>query len=125
MTQRADDLKRRTKQFALDVIRYVRTLPNTDEARAIGHQLLRSGSGVASNYRSACRARSRAEFVARIGVALDEADESALWFEILTESGISPVRDAFKLRQESDELSAIFAASSITAKAALARTVGR
>ena len=56
-------------------------------------QLLRSGSEVASNYRSACRARPRAEFVARIGVALDEADESALWFEILTESGISRVRD--------------------------------
>jgi len=67
-------------------------------------------------------ARSRAEFVARIGVALDEADDSALWFEILTESGISRASDAFKLRQESDELSAIFAASSITAKARLARS---
>ena len=122
MTQQADDLKKRTKQFALDVIRFVRTLANTEEARAIGRQLLRSGPGVASNYRSACRARSRAEFVARIGVALEEADESALWFEILTESAISRTRDAFRLLQESDELSAIFAASSITAKASLARS---
>ncbi len=122
MTQQADDLKKRAKQFALDVIRCVRTLPNTDEARAIGRQLLRSGPGVAANYRSACRARSRAEFVARIGVALEEADESALWFEILTESSISRTGEAFRLLQESDELSAIFAASSITAKTALARS---
>ena len=121
MTQQADDLKKCTKQFALDVIRFVRTLSNTDEARAIGRQLLRAGPGVASNYRSACRARSRAEFVSRIGVALEEADESALWFEILTESAISRTREAFRLLQESDELSAIFAASSITAKTALSR----
>jgi four helix bundle protein len=122
MTQQADDLKQRTKQFALNVIRFVRTLPNSEEARAIGRQLLRSGPGVASNYRSACRARSRAEFVARIGVVLEEADESALWFEILTESAISRTREACRLLQESDELSAIFAASSITAKTALARS---
>jgi four helix bundle protein len=125
MTQQADDLKKRTKQFALDVIRFVRTLPYTDEARAIGRQLLRSGPGVASNYRSACRARSRAEFVARIGVALEEADESALWFEILTESAISLTNQAFQLLQESDELSAIFVASSVTAKAELRRAEGR
>jgi four helix bundle protein len=125
MTQQADDLKKRTKQFALDVIRFVRTLPDTDEGRAIGRQLLRSGPGVASNYRSACRSRSRAEFVARIGVALEEADESALWFETLTEAGINRARDAFQLLQESDELTAIFAASSITAKTATARAEGR
>jgi len=121
VTQQADDLKRRTKEFALDVIRFVRTLSNTDEVRAIGRQLLRSGPGAASNYRSACRARSRAEFVSRIGVALEEADESGLWFEILTESAISRTREAFRLLQESDELSAIFAASSITAKTGLPR----
>ena len=125
MNQQADDLKRRTKQFAIDVIRFFRTLPSTDEARAIGRQLLRSGPGVAANYRGACRARSRAEFVARIGVALEESDESALWFEILTESGISLSPEACRLLQESDELSAIFAASSITAKAALGRSEGR
>jgi four helix bundle protein len=125
VTQQADDLKKRTKQFALDVIGFVRTLPYTDEARTIGRQLLRSGPGVASNYRSACRARSRAEFVARIGVALEEADESALWFEILTESAISLTSQAFQLLRESDELSAIFAASSITAKTALARAEDR
>lgn len=117
MTQQADALKKRTKQFALEVIRFVRTLPDTDEARAIGRQLLRSGPGVASNYRSACRARSRAEFIARIGVALEESDESALWFEMLAESDISRTSDTFRLLKESDELSAIFAKSSITAKA--------
>ena len=123
MTQ-AEDLKKRTKQFALDVIRFARTLPETDEGRAIGRQLLRSGPGVASNYRSACRARSRAEFVARIGVALEESDESALWFEILTESEISRSAETFRLLEESNQLSAIFAASSITAKTALARMEG-
>ena len=125
MTLQADALKKRTKQFALDVLRFVRALPNTDEARTIGRQLLRSGPGVASNYRSACRARSRAEFVARIGIALEESDESALWFEVLTESGISRSTVAFELLKESDELSAIFAASSITAKVALARLESR
>ena len=125
MTRLADDLKKRTKQFALDVIRFVRTLPDTDEGKTIGRQLLRSGPGVASNYRSACRSRSRAEFVARNGVALEEADESALWFEILTEAGINRARDAFRLLHESNELSAIFAASSITAKTAIARAEGR
>jgi four helix bundle protein len=121
MTEQADALKRRTKQFALDVIRFARTLPDTDEGRAMGRQLLRCGPGVASNYRSACRSRSRAEFVARIGIALEESDESALWFEVLTESGIDQSTEAFLLLKESDELSAIFAASSIAAKAALAR----
>jgi len=125
MTQRADGLKKRSKQFALDVIRYLRTLPSTDEAQTIARQLLRSASGVASNYRSACRSRSRAEFIARLGVALDEADESGLWFEILTESEISHTDQAFALLQESDELSAIFAASIITAKTAVPRSDGR
>jgi four helix bundle protein len=125
VTQKADVLKSRTKQFAFDVIRFVRTLPDTDEAKTVGRQLLRCGTGVASNYRSACRTRSRAEFVARIGVALEESDESALWFEILTESAISCTAESFRLLQESDELCAIFAASSITAKIALTRTEGR
>jgi four helix bundle protein len=122
MMQKAEGLKKRSKAFALGVIRYLRTLPDTEEARTIGRQLLRSASGVASNYRSACRSRSRTEFVARMGIALDEADESALWFEILTESQISHTDQAFALLQESDELSAIFASSIITAKNALGRT---
>ena len=116
MNQLAEDLKKRTKQFALDVIRFVRTLPPTDEARTIGRQLLRSGTGVASNYRSACRARSRAEFAARLGVALEESDESGLWLELLIDSGICRTSAAHRLLQEANELSAIFAASCITAR---------
>jgi len=115
MNQIAEELKRRTKRFALEVIRFVRTLPDTDESRIIGRQLLRSGTGVATNYRSACRSRSPVEFIARIGIALEEADESALWLEILREAGIDST--AAHLERESGELSAIFAASRITAKA--------
>src|SRR3954464_12104349 len=85
VTRQADDLKNRTKAFALVAIRFVRTLPETDESRTIGRQLLRSCTGVTSNYRAACRSGSRQEFIARIGIALEEADESALWFEILIE----------------------------------------
>ena len=103
MNHLAEGLKTRTKQFAL-------------EARTIGRQLLRSGTGVASNYRSACRARSRVEFAARLAVALEESDESGLWFELLMESGISPSARARPLLQEANELSAIFAASCIAAR---------
>jgi four helix bundle protein len=116
MNQLAEDLKKRTKQFALDVVRFVRSLPPTDEARTIGRQLLRSGTGTASNYRSACRARSRAEFAARLGVALEESDESGLWLELLIDSRICGTSVAYPLLREANELSAIFAASCITTR---------
>jgi four helix bundle protein len=86
---KAEDLKARTKRFALDVLSFRRTLPNTDAASDVGRQLSRAATGVGANYRAACRARSDAEFAARIGVVLEEADESAFWLEILTEDGIS------------------------------------
>jgi four helix bundle protein len=121
MNPQADELKKRTKKFALDVLALVRTLPSTVEAREIGGQLIRSGAGVASNYRRTCRSRSPAEFVARIGVALEEADESALWLEIITESRISVAKRAFQLLDEADQLSAIFAQSRITASDNAAR----
>jgi four helix bundle protein len=116
MNPLAEDLKKSTRQFALDAVRFVRTLPPTDEARTIGRQLLRSGTGVASNYRSACRARSRAEFAARLGVALEESDESALWLELLNDADICGTAAAHRLLQEANELSAILAASCITAR---------
>jgi four helix bundle protein len=75
----ADDLKRRTKQFALRVLKLVAALPNTVAGRAIGGQLVRSGSSVGANYRAACRGRSKAEFVAKLGIAEEEADESGYW----------------------------------------------
>jgi len=121
MNPEAEALKRRTKRFALDVLAFVRTLPHTDEARDIGGQLRRAGTAVASNYRATCRSRSQMEFVAKIGVALEEADESALWLEIIIEDGMSRVPMALRLLDEANQLSAIFAASRITASQSLGR----
>jgi four helix bundle protein len=114
MNPEAEALKKRSKKFALDVLALLRTVPKTVESRSISEQLIRSATGTAANYRAACRSRSDAEFVARIGVALEEADESALWLEIITELKISTARDAFRLLDEADQLSAIFAQSRIT-----------
>jgi four helix bundle protein len=114
MNPEAEALKKRSKKFALDVLALLRTVPKTVESRSISEQLIRSATGTAANYRAAGRSRSDAEFVARIGVALEEADESALWLEIITELKISTARDAFRLLDEADQLSAIFAQSRIT-----------
>jgi four helix bundle protein len=111
------ELKRRTKQFALDALRFLSALAPTENSRNIRHQLLRAATAVGANYRAACRSRSRAEFIARIGVALEEADEAAFWLEILIESGMTGAAAAADLLREANELSAIFAASSSTAKA--------
>ena len=118
----AEQLKRRTKTFALDVLTLVRLLPTTDEARMLGSQLSRAATGVAANYRATCRSRSPAEFVARIGVALEEADEAALWLEIIDEGQVLSTARTRELRDEADQLSAIFAQSRITASARLNRS---
>ena len=115
MNEQTAALKARTKKFALDVIRFVRLLPRTDEGRIIGGQLLRAGTGVGSNYRAVCRSRSRAEFIAKIGLALEEADESGFWLEIIVELRIVPGRRGAELLDEADQLTAILAASRITA----------
>ena len=111
---KADELKARTKRFALESLSVRRTLPAT-EAADIGRQLSRSATGVAANYRAACRSRSDVEFIARIGVVLEEADESAFWLEVVTESGLSKQPQALALLDEANQLTAIFAASRITA----------
>src|SRR5689334_2394419 len=113
---KADELKARTKRFALETLSFRRTLPATDEATDIGRQLLRSATAVAANYRAACRSRSDAEFAARIGVVLEEADEAEFWLEVVTEGAISKHPRAFELLDEANQLTAIFAASSITAR---------
>jgi len=113
---KADQLKARTKRFALDILSFRRTLPVGDEAADIGRQLSRAATAVAANYRSACRSRSDAEFAARIGVVLEEADEAAFWLEIVTEHRLSDSPHATTLLGEAQELTAIFAASSITAR---------
>jgi four helix bundle protein len=102
------------KRFALDILAFLRALPRTVTTRSICEQLIRSATGTAANHRAACRSRSDIEFIARIGVALEEADESALWLEILIECGLTSSREAFRLFDEANQLSAIFAKSRIT-----------
>lgn len=113
------ELKRRTKDFALRIIKLSRTISKMDDAgRVITKQIIRSGTSVAANYRATCRARSKAEFVAKIGTVEEEADETALWLELLGESGIVPARKLSALLQEANDLTAIMAASRKTAAGA-------
>jgi four helix bundle protein len=121
----ADDLKKRTKVFALRVLKLVAALPNTVEGRAIGGQLVRSGTSVGANYRAACRGRSRAEFVAKLGVVEEEADESAYWMEVIIEGELLKPRQVEPLLNEANELTKIMAQSRISAANALARTTKR
>ena len=110
------DLRERTKAFALRVIRLYSALPKTAEAQVIGQQLLRSGTSIGANYREASRARSPAEFAAKVGIVLQEADETAYWLELLTEAQIVPEVRVANLMQETDELTAIFVSSLKTAR---------
>ena len=106
-----DELKRRTKDFGLRVMKLVRTLPKDIPGKVIANQLMRSASSVGANYRSACRARSTAEFVAKLGVVLEEADESGHWLELIIADGMLPGSRVEPLRAESDELCAIIYAA--------------
>ena len=110
------DLKIRTKQFAIRVIRLSRALPRNEEARVLGKQLLRSATSVGANYRGACRSRSRAEFIAKLGVVLEEADETVFWLELLFEADIVGQARLAPLIKEAEELTSIFVASLRTAK---------
>ena len=105
---REKDLKKRTKQFALRIIKLVTALPRSREADIIGRQLLRSGTSVGANYREASRARSKAEFIAKIGIVEQEADEAFYWMEILSESAMVSTSLLKDLMEEADELIAIF-----------------
>ena len=91
-------------------------LPKTAEAQVVGKQLLRSGTSVGANYRAVCRARSKAEFVARIGIVAEEADESVFWLEILEETKIFNAKQLHEILKEARELTAIFSASQKTAR---------
>ena len=114
MTQQ--EMKDRTKRFALEVIRLCDGLPNSAAGRAIASQLVRSGTSIAANYRGACRGRSRAEFVSKIGVAEEEADETELWLELLRDSGLAAERAVGKLLLEAGALTKILAATYISTK---------
>jgi four helix bundle protein len=105
----AEQFKKRTKTFALRVIKLFQSLPKNDEAQIIGKQLLRSATSVAANYRATCRARSKAEFAAKIGVVLEEADESLFWLEILEEAEIMKPNLLAALKQEAFKLTSILA----------------
>lgn len=113
-----EQLRDRTKAFALRVIRLFRSPPFKPDAQVLGKQLLRCGTSVAANYRAVCRARSKAEFIARIGLVVEEADEAVLWLELLAESGIVSGEKTKELLGEARELTAIFTASQQTARKA-------
>src|SRR5258706_27299 len=105
------ELKLRTKQFALRIIKLVAALPKNVEGRAIGNQIVRSGTSVGANYRAACRGRSKAEFIAKLGTVEEEADESAYWLELLIEANLMKPARVTSLLKEANELTAIMAAS--------------
>lgn len=110
------DLAERTKEFALRVVRLFAALPKSTEAQVLGKQVLRSGTSVGANYREANRARSNAEFIAKVGDCLKELDETAYWFDLLAESHIVASERIADLRNECDQLLAIFTSISKKAK---------
>jgi four helix bundle protein len=111
-----EELKRRTKKFALGILKLAGMLPRNEAARIIGSQMVRSGTSVGADYRAACRARSRAEFTSKLGLAEEEADETLFWLELLEDSGLMRDQLVRDLMAEAGELVAIFAASRITVK---------
>jgi len=111
-----EQMKQRTKDFAKRIIAFCRQLPKTEEGALIRKQLFRSGTSVGANYRAACRGRSRADFIAKLGVVLEEADESLYWLEILTETQVVKSELAAPHLKEANELVAIFVASLNTAR---------
>lgn len=112
-----EELKRRTKAFALRIVRFVGSMPGNAVSRILGNQLLRAGTSVGANYRAACRARSRADFISKIGVVEEEADEALYWLEVIAESGIVKPDGVALLLAEAEELVAIFTATGRTTKA--------
>jgi len=113
---KAEEMKKRTKEFAKRIIRLCRRLPRTEEGRLIRNQLFRAGTAVGANYRAACRGRSKADFVSKIGIVLEEADESLYWMEIIVEVEIMREELLAPLMKEANELVAIFVSSLNTAK---------
>ncbi|HEX6043783.1 MAG TPA: four helix bundle protein [Pyrinomonadaceae bacterium] len=112
----ADELKRRTKQFALRVLKLAAAMPATVEGRTIRGQLVRAGTAVGANYRAACRGRSRAEFIAKLGVVEEEADESAFWLELIIEGAFLSEARVKPLLDEANEITKIMASSRISAR---------
>jgi four helix bundle protein len=112
----ADDLKQRTRAFALRIVRLVEALPNNRTADVIGKQLLRCGTSVGANYRASCRAKSSADFIARMGIVEEEADETIYWIELLVETGLVKEGRVSDLLDEANQLLAIIVSSIRTAR---------
>jgi four helix bundle protein len=110
------DLKKRTKAFALRILTLVDALPKTTAGCALSSQIVRSGTSVAANYRAACRAKSTADFIAKMGIVEEEADETLFWLELLDESKLVPAAKLTAIKQEANELIAITVASIKTAR---------
>jgi four helix bundle protein len=115
--ERARELQDRTKRFAIAVIQFFSRLPKMEPARILGRQLIRSGTSVAANYRAACRARSAADFISKISIVAEEADETLFWLELIVESRLLEARTVEPLIAGCAELLKVFSASLATAKA--------
>ncbi len=116
LPSKQEELRNRTKRFAIRIVSLFQHLPRTTEAQVLGKQLLRSGTSIGANYRAAGRARSKAECIAKIGIVVEETDESVFWIECLMESGIIAPRLLADLLSEANELLKIFVASQRTAR---------
>ena len=112
----AETLRRRTFEFAAQAVTFCQRLPQSRESWEIGRQLLRASMSVAANYRAACRGRSRREFIAKLGVAVEEADETVFWLDLLAATGLVDASGLESLRQEARELRAVLARSHRTAR---------
>ncbi|GAC1305201.1 MAG: four helix bundle protein [Mucilaginibacter sp.] len=110
------ELKRRTQKFAVDVIKFIETLRNSRAINVLSNQLLRSSTSIGANYRSACKGKSSADFINKIIISEEEADESIYWFELMEESGLISGITIAPLKKEATELTAIFTAIGKTAK---------
>jgi four helix bundle protein len=111
-----NELKNRTKKFALEILKLVEQLPNTQTSRVIGNQILRSSTSVAANYRAACRAKSPKDFIYKMGIVEEESDETLFWLEMIQEAALLDTENLKYLMNESNELTAIFVSSLKTAK---------
>ncbi|MDA1097182.1 MAG: four helix bundle protein [Chloroflexi bacterium] len=111
-----EELRSRTKRSAVDLIRFCGSLPETDESRIIRRQIVRAGTAVGANYRAVCRSRSARDFIAKIGIVIEEVDETLYWLEVLVEAQIVASDAGIELRGEAEELTRIFVASRVTAR---------
>jgi four helix bundle protein len=111
-----EELKKSTKNFAIRIIKLIDALPKNSIGKTIGNQLLRAGTSVGANYRAACRAKSNRDFIYKINVVDEEADETMFWLELIIETELIPERRIISLLKEADELTAIFTATGKSAK---------